>query len=105
MSRAHRGDAVSLTPIGGPARSSRRARLAVTSLLPLCLLGLLATACGPPGAPGLEVLPKHFLLHPGEQIHYQVLERSENGRLRSVDYEFAIKDSGIVRPIEPKGVL
>jgi hypothetical protein len=45
-------------------------------------------------------LPKHFLLHPGEQIHYQVVERS-----RSIDYEVAIKDTKIVRPIEPKGVI
>jgi hypothetical protein len=59
----------------------------------------------PAGARGLEVFPKHFVLHPGEQIHYQVLERSEDGRPRSVDYELAIEDPEIVRPIEPKGVL
>ena len=68
-------------------------------------MGLLATGCGPAGTPALEVLPKHFLLHPGEQIHYQVLERTENGWPRSVDYEFAIEDPKIVQPIEPKGVL
>ena len=45
------------------------------------------------------------MLHPGEQIHYQVLERAENGDLRSVDYEFAVKNPQIVRPIEPKWVL
>ena len=76
---------------------------AVTSLLLLCLLVLLTTGCGPSGAPGLEVLPKHFLLHPGEQIHYSVHERS--GKSLSVDYEFDIGDPEIVRPIEPKGVL
>lgn len=80
-------------------------RLARTSLLSLCLLALLTTGFGPPAAPGLEVLPKHFLLHPGEQIHYQVVERSEQGQPRSVDYEFAVADPDIVRPIEPKGVL
>jgi hypothetical protein len=76
------------------------------SLLLLCLLGLLATR-GSPGANQLEIFPKHFRLHPGEQIHHSVVERSENGRprSRSVDYEFAIEDPKIVRPIEPKGVL
>jgi hypothetical protein len=69
------------------------------------MMGLLATCCGPAGAPRLEVLPKHFLLHSGEQIHYQVLERSENGRPRFADYEFAIERPEIVRPIESKGVL
>ena len=71
--------------------SKGQIRLAIASLLFLCLFELdhkLRAA----GAPGLEVLPRHFLLRPGEQIHYQVLERSANGRLRSVDYEFAIKD-------------
>src|SRR5262249_6535190 len=48
---------------------------------------------------------QHFLLQPGEQIHYQVLERSANRRPRSVDYEVAIEDPRIVRQIEPKGVL
>ena len=71
----------------------------------LVTMALLVAAYGPPAGPGLEVLPKHFMLHPGEQIHYQVLERAENGDLRSVDYEFAVKNPQIVRPIEPKWVL
>lgn len=83
---------------GGSSRQRLRLRYFVT-------LGLLAAGCGQPGAPELEVLPKHFRLQSGEQIHYQVLERSENGRLRSVDYEFAIEDPEIVRQIEPKWVL
>jgi hypothetical protein len=66
---------------------------------------LLAAGCGAPGTPPFEVLPKHFLLRPGEQIHYQLLERSDDGRLRSVDHEFVIDDPKIVRAIEPKGVL
>jgi hypothetical protein len=41
----------------------------------ICVLGLLTTGYGPPGTPVLEVFPKHFLLHPGGQIHYTVLER------------------------------
>jgi hypothetical protein len=68
-------------------------------------MALFAAGCGLRGAPGLDVLPKHFVLRPGEQVHYQVIERAENGRPRSVDYEFAVEDSGIVRSIEPKGVL
>ena len=67
-------------------------------------MGLVAVGCRAPGTPRLEVLPKHFQLHPGEQIHYQVLERAD-GRARSVDYDFTIEDPEIVRPIEPKGVL
>ena len=57
----------------------------------LVTMALLVAAYGPPAGPGLEVLPKHFMLHPGEQIHYQVLERAENRDLRAVDYEFAVK--------------
>jgi hypothetical protein len=53
----------------------------------------------------LEVLPNHFRLQPGEQIHYQVRERSGDGQSRSADYKFTISDPGIVRPIDPKGEL
>ena len=96
---------MSLTQIEGPPRTlpSRRMRPAITSLLLLCLLGLLATGCGPSGTPGLEVFPKHFLLHPGEQIHYSVVERS--GNTLSVDYELVIEDPEVVRLIEPTGVI
>lgn len=68
-------------------------------------MGLLAAGCRTPVTPPIEVLPKHFQLHPGEQIHYQVLARSDDGRPRSVDYGLSIDDPEIVRPIEPKGVL
>jgi hypothetical protein len=77
---------------------------ALASLIFLCSLALDHKSRAS-GAPQLEVLPEHFLLHPGEQIHYQVLERSESGQTRSVDYELAIKNPKIVRPIEPKGVI
>jgi len=72
---------VSLTQTESPPRTlrSRRTRLAMTSLLLLCLSGLLATSSGSPSTPELEVFPKHFLLHPGEQIHYNVLERPNKG--------------------------
>jgi hypothetical protein len=76
------------------------------SFLLLCLLGLLATGFGQTGTPGLELLPKHFLLHPGEQIHYQVLERSEKSQPREpAHYEFATKDPKIVRLIKPTGLF
>jgi hypothetical protein len=51
-------------------------------------------------APELEVFPKHFTLRPGEQIHYNVVERSRDGQSRTVDYEFTIENHQIVRPIE-----
>jgi hypothetical protein len=71
----------------------------------ICLLGLLATSCGSRGTPRLEVFPKHFLLHPGEQIHYTVLEGSEGSQPRFADAEFAIGDSDIVRLIESRGIF
>ena len=95
---------MSLTQIEGLLRTlpSHRTRLAITSLLLLCVLRSWAQVAGPPGTPGLEVFPKHFVLHPGEQIHYQVRERAESGRTRSADYEFTIEDPEIVRPIQTK---
>ena len=58
------------------------------------------------GTSGPAVFPKHFLLHPGERIHYTVLERSEDSQLLFTDdYEFAIEDPEIVRLIEPRGVF
>jgi hypothetical protein len=98
---------VSLTQTGSPQRTPRphRTRLAMMLFLFLCLVGLLAAAQGPPGIPELEIFPKHFLLHPGEQIHYQVRIR-EGDRSQSVPkYEFAIEKPEIVRPIEPRGEL
>jgi hypothetical protein len=69
-------------------------------------MGLLATGCGPTGTPRLELFPEHFLLHPGEQIHYQVRERSEGSRLREpARYEFATENSEIVRLIKPTGMF
>jgi hypothetical protein len=52
-------------------------------------------------APRLEVFPKHFLLHPGEQIHYTVCESPEGNQPRCPDAEFATKDHEIVRLIKP----
>ncbi len=78
--------------------------LNAASLVLLCLSGALATGCGgQPNAPRLEVFPKHFLLRPGEQIHYSVVDLSDDSQL-SVDYDLEIEDPAIVRPIEPSGV-
>jgi hypothetical protein len=58
-----------------------------------------------PSNPELELFPQHFLLHPGEQTHYQVQVR-ERDRSQSVPhYEFAIEAPGMVRLIEPNGEL
>jgi hypothetical protein len=76
------------------------------SLLLLCLSGLLAIGFGQTGTAGLQLFPKHFVLHPGERIHYQVRERSENGRLREPPhYEFATSDPKIARLIDPMGMF
>ena len=82
---------------------SCRTRLNVASLVLLCLLGVLATGCGrQPDTPRLEVFPKHFRLHRGEQIHYSVVDPFDDNQL-SVDYDLIIEDPAIVRLIEPSG--
>lgn len=53
----------------------------------------------------LEVLPRHFVLHPGEQIHSTVAERSEDGKARFADGKFSIENTQIVRIVKPTGVL
>jgi len=74
-------------------------------------MGLLCAGSGQTRTPRLELLPKHFRLHPGEQIHYNVLERSDSGKLlvqsqaHFPDPEFAVVNSRIVRLIDPKGVI
>ena len=71
-------------------------------LLQLSLLG-----CGlqfaAHAASGLEVFPRHFLLHPGEQIHYTAC--SDDSKPRCPDAVFAIADPKIVRIVDPKGIL
>ena len=83
---------------------SRRSGLAIKTAL-ICLSGLLAGTCWPSGDNGLEVFPKHFLLHPGEQIHYTVLERSEGNHLRFADAQFSVEDPVIIRLIKPSGIF
>ncbi len=88
----------------------------MTSLLLLCLLGLFGQVAGRPAQPTLEILPEHFLLHSGEQIHYNVLERPKEGSqlqtpcrilvgFECPDVKFAIEDPKIVRLIDPKGLF
>ena len=106
---------MSLTHIENPLRTlrSRRMRLSLTSFLLLCLSGLLATSSGSASAPELEVLPQYFTLHPGEQIHYTVLERPKGSSpihnpckvlvgFGCPDVKFAILNPKIVRLIDPK---
>jgi hypothetical protein len=57
----------------------------------------------PPSAPDLEVMPQHFLLYPGEQIHYTAC--SEGSKPRCPDAKFDIADPKIVRMIDPKGIF
>jgi hypothetical protein len=54
--------------------------------------------------PTLELFPKHFLLHPGERIHYQVYERSDRGQPRNVEAKFVTENPSVVR-VEPTGIL
>jgi hypothetical protein len=85
-------------------QSSRHPRLARTAPLALCLLACWLQAADRP-APSLEVFPKHFLLHPGERIHYTVCESPEGNQARCPDVEFATKDPEIVRLIKPTGLF
>lgn len=76
----------------------------VTRLFLVCLLGVLV-ACRAIGTSELEIFPKHFVLQPGEQIHYTVMEHSEGSPPRSADGQFAIENAEILRPITPTGVF
>ena len=82
--------------------SCRCIHLAITTLLSLGSL-----ACQkPPQGSDLQVFPKHFVLHPGEQIHYQVRIREGNHSKDIPDYKFSIEDPEIVRPVpHSKGAL
>ena len=95
-----------LRETGTPGCAFRRKALAMASLLVPCLLGLLTTS-GSSAQPELEILPEHFHLRPGEQIHYTVCERSEDrsSKPRCPNAKFAISDPKIVRIIDPKGIF
>lgn len=74
-----------------------------TGPLALSLLGCWLQAGGRP-ATRLEIFPKHFLLRPGEQIHYTVCEFPERNQPRCPDAEFTTRDPEIVRLIKPTGL-
>jgi hypothetical protein len=83
---------------------SRRSFLGGLTLWASPILSLQASRQQEPSKTlGLEVFPKHFLLNPGEQIHYSVVDPSDETQL-SVDYDLEIGDPTIVRLIEPSGV-
>ena len=73
-------------------------RASTTGLALLCA-SVLSTSAFAPAAPALELLPNHFLLHPGERIHYTAVQRSANGQRRVVDCDVASQDATIVRAI------
>jgi hypothetical protein len=81
----------------------RRTRLALAIfIIPFGIL----LAQKPKDAPELEIFPKHFLLQPGEQIHYQVRARDGNGSKDVAEYKFTIDSPDIVRPVpQSKGAL
>src|SRR5690242_13030100 len=87
---------------------------AITSLLLLCLLALPSASGESTGTPQLELIPKHFTLHPGEQIHYTVLKRPRWGSpihnpckiaigFGCPDVRFGVGDPRIVQLIEADG--
>jgi hypothetical protein len=53
----------------------------------------------------LELFPKQFVLHPGEQIHYQVLERTGSSKLQFANAEFAIGNPEILRLVDRTGMF
>jgi hypothetical protein len=71
----------------------------------LVAIGFLAASCRARRATDLEILPEHFLLQPGEQIHYTVVEHLEGGKTLQPDGAFTIEDPSIVRLITPAGLL
>jgi len=76
------------------------------SFLILSLSGLFATSSVSLVTPELELFPKHFTLHPGERIHYQVRERDEKNQSREpAHYEFTVEDPKILRLIQPSEVF
>ena len=85
-------------------RLSRRAPVAKTGLLALCLLACCLQASGH-SAPTLVVFPQHFLLHPGERIHYTVCRSGDGKQSQCLDAEFTTKNPEVVRLIKPTGLF
>jgi hypothetical protein len=100
-----------MTPIENPPRTPgyRRRLFAISSFLIFGLSGLLVTSSGRPATAEFELFPKHFRLHPGEQIHYNVCPREaverylsgklSRGEFRCVDATFSAEDPNVLRLI------
>jgi hypothetical protein len=91
-----------------PVERSRAvgSRRAVTAFGWLGILQMLTASGGAAVAPAVELFPKHFVLKPGERIHYQVLQRSAGGELRFADATFTVEHPNILRVSEGStGVL
>jgi hypothetical protein len=83
-----------------------RSPIIITPLL-LCLFAIFATAFGQTGTPELELFPKHFVLQPGEQIHYNVCPSDAvarylkgtlpRGDFQCVDAKFSTEDPKVLR--------
>ena len=79
--------------------------LRVLSLMMLFIAPVAIVAFSARAARELEVLPKRFVLQPGEQIHYTILDRADDGKLKFADGQFTVADPEIVRLINPVGVF
>lgn len=65
----------------------------------VCLLGGWLLIEARPGT-AFGVFPRHFLLHPGEQIHYTACRQLPCG-----DAEYATRNAEIVRLVKPSGLF
>src|SRR6188474_1936144 len=80
----------------------------------LLLFGLFVTTSGHPASPNFELFPKHFRLHPGERIHYNVCPSEEvekylkgelpRGEFHCVDAKFRTEDPNILRLIHERTI-
>jgi hypothetical protein len=107
---------MSFTPIEDRSRTAawRVSLLVTSSLLLIGLVGLLGTISGRPATPKIELFPKHFRLHPGERIHYNVcpseeVERYLKGALprsefRCLDAKFSTEDTTILRLVAERTI-
>ena len=90
---------------------SLRTRLVMTSLSLLCLLELLTQVAAGAAQPSLEIFPKYFVLHPGEQIHYNVCPSEAvaqylrgtlpRGEFHCIDAKFSTEDPKVLHLISP----
>jgi hypothetical protein len=83
-------------------RSSRLARLAaLTALATSAIAG-----CERPKGGGIEVLPRHFNLRPGETIRYMPLEHTPEDKLQFLeDYEFKTGNPLVLELKDKRGLF